>query len=61
MIRHHWGAIREAEKCLTNAEHSELLGLCEDIRAAHLGEIEQMQGWLQDWYGLPGGRPITTA
>ena len=27
MIRHHRGAIREAEKCLANAEHDELLTL----------------------------------
>ena len=61
MIRHHWGAIREAETCLHNAEHPELLGLCEDIYAAQLGEIEQMQTWLAQWYDVRGGRPVETA
>ena len=61
MIRHHWGAIREAEMCLDNAEHPELLGLCEDIYAAQLGEIEQMQTWLAQWYDVRGGRPVETA
>jgi len=61
MIRHHWGAIREAEKCLANAEHDELLTLCTDIREAQLAEIAQMQDWLQEWYDLPGGRPVGTA
>ncbi|GAA4289121.1 DUF305 domain-containing protein [Georgenia daeguensis] len=61
MIRHHWGAIREAEKCFDNAEHPDLLTLCEDIYTAQLEEIEQMQTWLDDWYGIPGGRPVSTA
>ena len=61
MIRHHRGAIREAEKCLANAEHDELLTLCSDIRDAQLAEIAQMQDWLQEWYDLPGGRPVGTA
>ena len=57
MIRHHWGAIREAERCLARAEHPELLTLCESIRAAQLHEIAQMQDWLAEWYGLRAGRP----
>lgn len=61
MIRHHWGAVREAEKCFDNAEHPELLALCEEIYTAQLGEIEQMQTWLDVWYGVPGGRPVSTA
>ena len=61
MIRHHWGAIREAEKCLANAEHDELLTLCSDIRDAQLAEIAQMQDWLQEWYDRPGGRPVGTS
>jgi len=60
MIRHHWGAIREADRCLTSAEHPELLEACEEIRTVQLEEITQMQDWLQEWYGLPGGRPTST-
>ena len=26
-----------------------------------LAEIAQMQDWLQEWYDLPGGRPVGTA
>lgn len=61
MIRHHWGAIREAETCLERAEHEELLSLCEDIKSAQLEEIAQMQEWLADWYGITGGRAVDTA
>lgn len=61
MIRHHWGAIREAEKCLDRAEHEDLLAQCEEIKSVQLGEIEMMQTWLQEWYALPGGRPTSTA
>jgi uncharacterized protein (DUF305 family) len=60
MIRHHWSAVREAESCLSRAEHPELLSLCSQIRTAQLGEIARMQGWLQDWYGQAGGRPAGT-
>jgi len=61
MIRHHWGALREAEDCLENAEHPELLELCSEIYTAQLAEIEEMQSWLEDWYGVRGGRPVSTA
>lgn len=61
MIRHHWGAIREAEKCLDRAEHQDLLAQCEEIKSVQLGEIEMMQTWLQEWYALPGGRSTSTA
>lgn len=58
MIRHHWLAIREAESCLDNAEHPELLSLCESIRSTQLGEIAIMQGWLEQWYDRRGGRAL---
>ena len=58
MIRHHWSAVREAGRCLDNAEHAELRGLCSEISSAQLAEIQQMQTWLREWYGLPGGRPV---
>lgn len=58
MIRHHWSAIREAESCLDNAEHPELLSLCESIRSTQLEEIATMQGWLEQWYDRPGRRPL---
>ncbi len=61
MIRHHWKAVTEAEKCVGTAGHDELEAMCEDIIAVQLAEIEQMQTWLCEWYGRCGGRPTTTA
>lgn len=61
MIRHHWGAVREAETCLARAEHDDLLAMCAEIKTVQLCEIEMMQNWLHEWYGLPGGRPTSTA
>jgi uncharacterized protein (DUF305 family) len=52
MIRHHEGAIREAEVCLDRADHPELLSLCQNIIVTQRAEIQQMQAWLCDWYGL---------
>ncbi|UKA68424.1 DUF305 domain-containing protein [Arthrobacter sp. FW306-05-C] len=60
MIRHHWRAVREAEKCLDNAEHPELIELCSNIKEAQLAEISQMQTWLEQWYDRNGGRPAST-
>jgi uncharacterized protein (DUF305 family) len=52
MIEHHQGAISMAEMVLTQAEHEEIRTLAEEIIAAQAAEIEQMQGWLTDWYGV---------
>jgi uncharacterized protein (DUF305 family) len=52
MIDHHHMAVMMAEMCITKAVHSELRALCERIRAAQMAEIEQMQTWLQQWYGI---------
>jgi uncharacterized protein (DUF305 family) len=51
LIHHHKQAIREAETCLDQAYHEELLMLCEHIIAAQKAEIEQLQTWLCEWYG----------
>ncbi|EWT07763.1 hypothetical protein N864_23400 [Intrasporangium chromatireducens Q5-1] len=61
MIRHHWGAVREASRCLARAEHPELLALCGRIERAQLVEIATMQRWLAQWYDAAGGRPARTA
>ena len=52
MIDHHHMAVMMAEMCLEKATHAELRALCENIRTAQMAEIEQMQSWLQDWYGI---------
>lgn len=52
MIDHHMMAVMTAELCVEKAVHKELRALCRDIIAAQSAEIEQMQGWLQEWYGI---------
>jgi len=52
MIDHHHMAVMMAEMCIAKAIHPELRSLCESIRTAQMAEIEEMQAWLQDWYGI---------
>lgn len=52
MIKHHRGAIKEGEKCLDRAFHSELLSLCQNIIVTQTQEILMMQTWLCEWYGI---------
>ena len=52
MISHHAQAIKEAESCLENAYHNELKGLCQNIIVTQSQEIDQMQTWLCEWYGV---------
>ena len=52
MIDHHMMAVMTAELCVEKAIHEELRALCQEIIAAQSAEIEQMQGWLQEWYGI---------
>src|SRR5688500_10777504 len=51
MISHHAGAIEMAEMALEQAEHEEIRTLADAIIAAQNAEIEQMQAWLEAWYG----------
>lgn len=52
MIDHHHMAVMMAEICIAKAIHPELRSMCESIRTAQMAEIEEMQGWLQTWYGM---------
>lgn len=52
MIEHHEKAIREGETCLRRAYHPELIELCENIIETQTPEIELMQEWLCEWYGI---------
>ena len=52
MIDHHHMAVMMAEMCPGRATHAELLQLCESIRTSQMEEIEMMQQWLRDWYGV---------
>jgi uncharacterized protein (DUF305 family) len=52
MIDHHAMAVRMSQICLTKAIHQELRNLCQNIIATQTQEIQQMQSWLQQWYGI---------
>lgn len=52
MIDHHAMAVMMAEMCTMKAIHPELLSLCQNIIATQSAEIERMQMWLQNWYGI---------
>ena len=52
MIDHHAMAVMMAEMCTMMAVHPELVAMCEDIIVTQSAEIEMMQTWLHDWYGI---------
>ncbi|HMN28172.1 MAG TPA: DUF305 domain-containing protein [Caldilineaceae bacterium] len=52
MISHHQGAIEMAQMAQHMAEHQEISTLADAILAAQQAEVEQMRGWLQEWYGV---------
>ena len=52
MIDHHAMAVMTGMMCEERAFHEELRDLCHELVAAQSAEIELMQGWLQDWYGV---------
>jgi uncharacterized protein (DUF305 family) len=52
MIDHHAMAVMSGMLCEERAVHEELRDLCHEIVAAQTAEVEQMQAWLQDWYGI---------
>jgi uncharacterized protein (DUF305 family) len=52
MIAHHQGAIEMATMAQQMAEHEEIRTLADAIIVAQQAEIEQMRGWLQEWYGV---------
>ena len=51
MIPHHQLAVEMAEDALESAEHDELKRLAENIKEGQAAEIEEMEGYLEDWYG----------
>lgn len=50
MIDHHQMALDMAGHCLERASSEAVLTLCAAVIAAQTPEIEQMQGWLIEWY-----------
>lgn len=61
MVDHHNMALEMARICLTNAVHSELQTMCEQVIAAQQEEITTLQRWLNDWYGIAGYQPKMSA
>ena len=51
MISHHQGAIDMAQMAQHMAEHEEIKTLADAIIEAQQAEIQQMQSWLQEWFG----------
>ena len=51
MIDHHQGALEMATSALEQAEHQEVRDLAQAIIAAQQAEIDQMRGWLGEWFG----------
>jgi uncharacterized protein (DUF305 family) len=52
MIPHHAAAVAMARLELAHGTHPELKAMARDIITAQNTEIEQMTGWLRQWYGL---------
>jgi uncharacterized protein (DUF305 family) len=52
MIKHHSKAIKEGQRCIDRAYHEALIDACEDIVASQKAEIETMESWLCQWYGM---------
>ncbi len=52
MIDHHHMAVMMAELCEGRAVHPELTATCEEIITTQMAEIEELQSWLLDWYGI---------
>src|SRR3546814_16275364 len=52
MIDHHAMAVETAEMCVEKAIHEELRTLCQEIIEAQTAEIETLQSWPEEWYGV---------
>lgn len=52
MIDHHSMAVHSGQMCIEKAVHDDLRSLCGSIVATQRQEIDRMQSWLGDWYGM---------
>jgi uncharacterized protein (DUF305 family) len=59
MIPHHDGAIAMANLALEKAKHPEIKTLATAIIAAQTAEIQDMNGWYQDWFGTAAPKVST--
>ena len=57
MIMHHRMAVMMANQVITGrlSDRPEVLSLAEGIIRTQNGEIEQMEKWLSEWYGVENG------
>lgn len=51
-IDHHAMGIQMGTLCVQKAVHEELRDLCEQNIAAQTAELQNLQTWLQQWYGI---------
>lgn len=49
--QHHEDAVQMAQVCIQKAVHPELKALCQNIISSQTEQAQEMQGWLQSWYG----------
>lgn len=56
MSVHHRGAIMMSHQLLMRnlAQHDRVKALAENISATQVNEIDRMQAWLQNWFGVTG-------
>ena len=59
MIPHHDGAITMANLALQRAKRLEIKTLATAIIAAQTAEIQDMNGWYQDWFGTTAPKVST--
>lgn len=52
MIDHHQMAVLMSPLAVEKGTHPEFRQLNQNIVATQVAEIQQMQGWLQNWYGI---------
>lgn len=60
MIDHHQMAVMMGQTCLDKADHPDLLALCQNIIDSQSQQIQTMQTWLADWYGIQHQPELTT-
>lgn len=51
-IDHHYFAIQMSQVCLQKATRQQLKSICEEVIKAQRQEIQTMQSWLTNWYGI---------
>jgi uncharacterized protein (DUF305 family) len=61
MTMHHAMGVMMTQPVVASGVHQELKDLGTQMIAVQSGEIVQMRGWLQDWYGIAPTYPMATS